>query len=319
MKALQHFHYGGIEQLIWKDIPKPTIKPTEVLIKLESCSLNASDVELLTGKPAYARVYGLRKPRVHCLGSDVVGTIVQVGDYVHDWHVGQRIVADNFDHFGGLAQFAAIPAKRLILLPDNVSIEQAAGLPQAGAIAQQAMAKLPPSAERVLIIGAGGGAGHIAVQLAKRHQLFVSAIDHASKLEMIEQLGGDQLIDYQQLEQADLKAPYDLILDLVASLPYSFWHRQLSPGGQYLLVGGPLKHILSTALFSPLKAKLQHKHSGLLALKQHPEGITELLNLLATGQLQVNVDEVFSFDSAINAFAKQLSGLTKGKVIVRFD
>lgn len=318
MQALKHFRYGGIEQLSWRDIAQPIPSDSQVLIKVEACSLNASDIELITGKPAYARVYGLRKPRIHNIGSDIVGSIVQVGDHVKNWQVGQRIFADNFDFFGGLAEYCTVPEKRLMALPEGLDANLAACLPQAGAIAQQAIDKRPPGAKHILVVGAGGGAGHLCVQLALRLGLQVSGIDHASKLGMLEQLGCHHVYDCKHISPKQLTHKYDLILDLVGSHAYQHWLPTLAEKGQYLIVGGPLGRILSGAVLSPLHAKLRGKKAGVLALTQQPQQILQLAEQVITKDLRPHIDSQYAFTDAKAAIAKQMSGLVKGKVVIEF-
>lgn len=319
MQALKHFRYGGIEQLSWRDTEQPIPSGSQVLVKLHACSLNASDIELITGKPAYARVYGLRKPRIHNIGSDIVGTIVKVGDHVKNWQVGQRIFADNFDFFGGLAEYCTVPEKRLMHLPNNLDACLAACIPQAGAIAQQAINKLPAQAKHIMIVGAGGGAGHLCVQLARRLGLEVSGIDHASKLSMIAKLGCHHTYDCKHIIPKDVGHNYDLILDLVGSHPYRHWLPKLSDGGQYLIVGGPLNRVLSSAMVAPLHAKLNGKKAGVLALKQQPEQALQLAKQVVEGELTPHIDTKFAFKDAKAALAKQMSGLVKGKVVIEFE
>jgi hypothetical protein len=158
MRAIVYDRYGGPEQLRLDDLPAPSPRRGEVVVAVLACSLNLSDWEYLTGEPAYARLAGLFRPRQRVLGSDIVGKVVAVGPGVTDLAVGQRVMADVVMQRGGLAELSRLPAAACAPVPQGLSDELAACLPQAGAIAAQGMEGVA-AGERVLINGAGGGSG----------------------------------------------------------------------------------------------------------------------------------------------------------------
>jgi NADPH:quinone reductase-like Zn-dependent oxidoreductase len=181
MKAVVYTRYGPPDVLRLTDVERPTPGDDEVLVKVVSVSLNASDWEVLRGKPLYSRIPGPFRPRRHILGSDVAGRVEATGRAVTRFQPGDDVYGDLLGQLGGFAEYVCVPEKVLGPMPEGMTYEQAAALPQAGAIAWQGIRERGQvrSGERVLINGAGGGSGMYAIQLAKMDGSEVTGVDNA--------------------------------------------------------------------------------------------------------------------------------------------
>jgi NADPH:quinone reductase-like Zn-dependent oxidoreductase len=254
MKAVVYTRYGPPDVLRLTDVATPGPKDNEVLVKLRAVSLNASDWEVLRGKPLYARYLGPFRPRYHILGSDIAGQVAAVGRNATRFQPGDDVFADILDQKGGFAEYVCVPERLLAPMPAGMSYEQAAALPQAGAIALQGIRDrgLVRSGQQVLINGGGGGAGMYAVQLAKLDGAEVTGVDNAEKLEFMRSLGADHVIDYRREDFTRNGRAYDLILDLAGYRTVFAYRRSLAAGGRYLYVGGSMAMLLQALLVGPL-------------------------------------------------------------------
>jgi NADPH:quinone reductase-like Zn-dependent oxidoreductase len=248
MKAIVYDKYGSPDVLSFEEIEKPRPKDDEVLVKVAAVSLNTSDWECLCGRPAYARIFGLLRPRHRVLGSDVTGTVEAVGNNVNQLQVGDEVFGDTMGTFGGFAEYACVHEKVLMKKPSSLSFEQTATIPQAAIIALQGLrqgGELQPG-QKVLINGAGGGSGMFAIQLAKLRGAEVTGVDNGNKLEHMRAMGADHVIDYTQVDFAKAGVKYDLILDLVGTRSAAAHNGALNRGGRYVIVGGTMASLLQT-------------------------------------------------------------------------
>ncbi|MCP5105454.1 MAG: NAD(P)-dependent alcohol dehydrogenase, partial [bacterium] len=251
MKAIVYERYGSPDVLELKELEKPTPKDNEVLIKVHAVSVNASDCELLGGSPLYTRMWGLLKPKKKILGSDIAGRVEVVGRNVTQFQQGDAVFGDILECWGGFAEYVCAPRNSLILKPAGMTFEEAAALPQAASVALQGLrdkGRIQPG-QKVLINGAGGGAGSFAVQIAKLFGAEVTGVDSTGKLDMMRSIGADRVIDYTQEDFTRNEQCYDLILDFVASHSIFDYKRALSPRGVYAMVGGSMAHIFQTLFF----------------------------------------------------------------------
>ena len=218
MKAVAYTRYGPPDVLRLTEVDTPVPKDDEVLVRVQAVTLNASDWEGLRGRPLYSRVMGPFRPRGHILGSDIAGRVEAAGPSATQFKPGDDVFADVFSHMGGFAEYICVPQSLLAHMPTGMTYEQAAALPQAGAIASQGIGDkghVQPG-DKVLINGAGGGSGMYAIQLAKLQGAEVTGVDNAEKLEFMRSLGADHVIDYSREDFTSNGHTYDLILDLAA-------------------------------------------------------------------------------------------------------
>jgi NADPH:quinone reductase-like Zn-dependent oxidoreductase len=240
MKAIVYTKYGSPEVLQLKEVAKPTPKDDEVLIKVQAVSVNRSDWEGLSGKPLYARLGGLLKPRHHILGSDIAGRVEMAGRHIRRFRPGDEVFGDILPRLGGFAEYVCARESALAPKPASMTFEEAAAIPQAAVIALQGTrdkGKIHPG-QKVLITGAGGGAGTFAVQLAKLYGAEVTGVDNTGKLDFMRSLGADHVIDYTREDFTKNGKQYDLILDVVAHRSVFAYKRALGSRGSYFLTGG---------------------------------------------------------------------------------
>ncbi len=318
MKAAIRRKYGPPEILELQEIPEPTPKKGEVLVAVEAVSLNASDWECLTGVPAYGRLWGPIRPIHRILGSDVAGRVVAVGEGVERFVPGDEVFGDLMGRFGGFAEYVCAPERMLLPKPRELTFAQAASLLQSGAIALQGLRYQRPTVagDRVLINGAGGGAGVLTVQLAKLRGAQVTGVDRAEKLELIHSLGADQVIDFEQQDFTEMDSRYDLILDIAAHHSIFSLRRALRPKGRYAMAGGSMS-CLFQALFLGLGISLTSSMKmGVLMLQPGHDDIAQLIELVGTGQVDVVIDRSYPLGRIQEALSYLGSGHARGKVVV---
>jgi NADPH:quinone reductase-like Zn-dependent oxidoreductase len=318
MKAVIYTRYGPPDVLRLIDVPTPVPKDDEVLVQVQAVSLNASDWEVLRGKPLYARIGGPFRPRHHILGSDIAGRVAAAGRRVTRFRPGQDVFADILSSMGGFAEYVCVPETALALMPAGLAYEVAAALPQAGAIALQGICvkgQVQPG-QRVLVNGAGGGSGMYAIQLAKLNGAEVTGVDNAEKLEFMRSLGADHVIDYSRDDFTRNERSYDLILDVAAHRPAFAYQRSLTPGGRYLYVGGSVPTLLQVLLIGPVIGRAQGKKIRLLAVRQGAQHLAPIVELCQTGKIATVIDRRYRLTQVPEALRYLGEGHAKGKVIV---
>ncbi|MFG2414895.1 NAD(P)-dependent alcohol dehydrogenase [Streptomyces goshikiensis] len=239
MKAIVQDRYGPSEVLELRDIETPKPGPGEVLIAVRAAALDAGVWHLMSGQPPLLRLmgYGLRAPKVRVRGREVAGRVEAVGDGVSGLRPGDEVFGICE---GSFAEYAIGSQDKLALKPAGLPLEQAAALSISGLTALQALrdaGRVEPG-RRVLVIGAAGGVGTFAVQLAKAHGAHVTGVCSTTKTELVSSLGADEVIDYTREDFADGDLPYDLILDTAGNRTLTHLRRALTPRGTLVLIGG---------------------------------------------------------------------------------
>ena len=318
MKAMIYTRYGPPEVLRLTDVETPVPKDNEVLVKVHAVSLNTSDWEVLRGKPLYSRVMGPFRPRYHILGSDIAGRVEAAGRNATLFRPGQDVFADILSRMGGFAQYVCVPQSALAPMPAGLTYEEAAALPQAGAIALQGIrdkGQVHPG-QKVLINGAGGGSGMYAIQLAKLDGAEVSGVDNAEKLEFMRSLGADHVIDYARDDFTRSGRSYDLILDLAAHHSAFACNGSLMPGGRYLYVGGSVATLLQVLLIGPLTGRAEGKKIRLLAVRPGAQHLAPIVELCQAGKIATVIDRRYPLREVPEALRYLGEGHAKGKVVV---
>jgi NADPH:quinone reductase-like Zn-dependent oxidoreductase len=298
-------------------VEKPTPKDNEVLVKVLAVSLNRSDWETLRGKPLYARIMGPLRPRHHILGSDIAGRVEAAGRTTTRFQPGDDVFADILSYMGGFAEYVCVPERALVPMPAGMSYEEAAALPQAGAIALQGIrdAGQVQAGQKVLINGAGGGSGMYAVQLAKLHGAEVTGVDNQEKLEFMRSLGADHVIDYTRADFTSNGRRYDLILDLAAHRSVLAYKGSLVPGGRYLYVGGSAATLLQVLLIGPLLGRAEGKKLRLLAVRLGAERLGPMVALCQAGKIATVIDRRYRLNEVPEALRYLGEGHAKGKLV----
>jgi NADPH:quinone reductase-like Zn-dependent oxidoreductase len=318
MKAVVYTRYGPPDVLRLTDVQTPAPKDNEVLVKVHAVSLNASDWEVLRGKPLYSRIGGPFRPRRHILGSDIAGRVEAVGRDATLFQPGEDVFADILSYLGGFAEYVCVPERVLARMPAGMTYEEAAALPQAGAIALQGIrdrGQVQPG-QQVLINGGGGGAGMYAVQLAKLHAAEVTGVDNTEKLEFMRSLGADHVIDYTREDFTRNGRTYDLILDLAAHRSALAYRRSLTPAGRYLYVGGSVATLLQVLLIGPLTGRAAGKQIRLLAVRLGAQHLAPIVELCQAGKIATVIDRRYRLSDVPEALRYLGEGHAKGKVVV---
>jgi NADPH:quinone reductase-like Zn-dependent oxidoreductase len=314
VRAVVYDRYGPPDVLRVEEIPTPSPKANQVLVKVAATSLNLSDWEGLRGVPMYARMGGLRAPARRTLGSDIAGRVEAVGSNVTRFRPGDEVYGDNLSLMGGFAEYAVAPESALAHKPETLTFAEASTLPQAGAIALQGTAGAGPG-QRMLINGAGGGSGSFAIQLAKRAGAHVIGVDNASKLEFMRSLGADEVIDYRSQDFTRLE-PSNLVLDLVAHRSVFAYRRALARGGRYLCVGGSVRSLLRIVTIGAILGRVTGRRLGLLVVKLGPAHFEPLAERCVSGEVRIHIDRTFGLDETPEALAYVGEGRARGKVVV---
>lgn len=318
LDAWTYREYGTADVLRRASLPIAPLAKGHVLVKVHAVSLNSSDREFLHGSPAYTRIWGWKKPKLQVLGTDVSGEIVAIGPGAEGFRMGDQVFGDILVGQGGTASHVACPAKHLTRKPEWISHHDASVLPQAGAVAFQGLAVNGGIQEgaRVLILGAGGGAGSFAVPLAKRKGAFVTAVDHGDKMDFVRALGADEVWDYRETNFLEQTYKWDYILDLIGVAPLLAARRRLTPGGTFVLVGGPIRRILNTWFSGGLLSLFSSRKSKMCFVQQNG-GMEDLLALVQKGEVQLHVDRTFPFEQAPDAYRILDNLANRGKVVVQ--
>ena len=316
MKACVYHQYGGPEQLSLADLPVPEPDEGWLRIRVLACAVNLSDWEYLTGKPFYARmVAGLRKPKRPVLGSDVVGIVDKIGPGTTVFFPGDRIMGDVVMTRGGFAEYVCVPAARMVKVPEKLSDEVAACLPQAGGIAITGTENVS-AGQRLLINGGGGGSGTMALQLAKQAGAVVTVVDNAGKLDWLRSLGADEVIDYRVQDFTETGATWDRILDMVAARgPYQI-AKALAHGGSYKAVGGEVRVLLSL-LAGGLLYRTQNKSISMLMVPSGAELTERVAQLALEERIAPHIEAVLPLASLPDALERTGHGKVRGKIVIR--
>ena len=316
MKAVAFYRYGGPEELSLVDLPMPEPGEGEVRVKVRACAVNLSDWEGLVGSPFYARmVGGYRRPKRPVCGSDIVGVVDKLGAGVTGFEPGQRIMGDFVMTQRGFAEYAIVPAEHMAEVPDALSDETAACLPQAGGIAVWGMRDVK-SGDNVLINGAGGGSGTMALQLAKAAGARVTAVDNAGKTGWLKSRGADAVIDYREADFARTGEQWDRILDMVATRGPFAVSRALAPGGWYRAVGGGVGVLLSLLAAGPLY-RLRGKSVGMLLVPSGRDLTARVAQMAVEGKIAPHVEDVLPLSAVPEALRRTGQGAVKGKLVIR--
>ncbi|GAB4581957.1 MAG: NAD(P)-dependent alcohol dehydrogenase [Anaerolineales bacterium] len=315
MKAIVYRQYGSPDVLRLEEVEKPTPTDDEILIKIHATSVNRSDWEGLIGKPLYARIGGLRKPRHPILGSDIAGRVEMVGKNHKNFQPGDEVFGDILSHKGGFAEYVCVRGNVMALKPANLTFEQVSTIPQAGVIALQGIRDKVQPGQKVLINGAGGG-GVFAIQLAKLYGAEVTAVDNTGKLDFMRSVGADHVVDYMREDFTKTGKQYDMVLDLVAHRSIFAYLRALKPGGSYYFVGGSVALLFQLLVFGPIISRITGKNIRFLAVQPTRKDLESFTELVATGKITPIIDKTFPLSQVPQALRYLGEGRAKGKIVI---
>jgi NADPH:quinone reductase-like Zn-dependent oxidoreductase len=319
MRAVIQDRYGSAEVLRLASVSCPVIADDEVLVRVSAAGLDRGTQHLMTGKPYVMRLFvGLRTPKNRISGRDVAGTVAAVGPSVRRFAVGDEVygVAP-----GSFAEYARAREDKLARKPGNLSFAQAAAVPVSAGTALQALvdAGRVQAGQSVLIVGASGGVGTYAVQLAKAFGAEVTGVSSTAKVELVTSLGADHVIDYTHEDFADGSRRYDLILDIGGSTSVRRLRRALEPRGTLVFVGGENSGSLTgmgRQLRGVLLSPFLRQRLVLLVAKERAGDYERLTDLIEAGKVTPSVDRSYPLAEAPDAMRLLEAGRVRGKVVI---
>jgi NADPH:quinone reductase-like Zn-dependent oxidoreductase len=324
MKAIVFTQYGSPDGLELKEVPTPTPKDDDLLIRVHASSINSWDWEFLNGIPFINRLmFGLLKPKPgkQILGADIAGTVEAVGRHVTRFQPGDEVFGDLWDNWGGFAEYARAHETALEPKPRNSTFEEAAAVPQAGVLALQGLRKaeqLHPG-QKVLINGAGGGVGTFAIQLAKLSGTEVTGVDASHKLDVVRSLGADHVIDYAQEDFTKTGGRYDLIIDCQGLRSMFDNNRALRPGGTYAMVGGSMPRIPQLLFLSFFASLTRESRKFRLVAEGPNKGLADLKGLIEASKLVPVIDRTYPLSKVPAALRYFGEGRHKGKIVIAVE
>lgn len=325
MKALVQDIYGTSDVLRLEDVEDPVPGEGEVLVRIVAASVNAADWHIMRGEPRVARLmdrrmFGRRGPRERIRGRDLAGVVEAVGPAVIGWQVGDEVLGEDE---ATLAEYAAVPASCLARKPAGLSFEQAAALPLAAGTADLCLtAGAVRAGHRVLVIGASGGVGTFAVQLAARLGATVTGVCSTRNVELVASLGASAVVDYTEQDFTRAGASYDVVVDLVGNRRLRDLRRVVAKGGTLVLSGGgnPGEGRLLGPVGLMAKGGLFGRLLGLRVQipMAEPDAarLTELTTLAAAGELRAVIERTFPLADAAAAIRHLEVEHARGKVVV---
>lgn len=319
MTAYQQDRYGDATVLVARSVPIPEPAPEQVIVRMRGSSVNAGDVRVMRGDPLVVRTaFGLRAPRIAGRGMDVAGEISAIGSAVHGWSIGDRVVAEAPG--GAFARWVAVPAQRLVALPPEVDDATAGVLPVAGCTAALAISKADvQEGSRVLVLGASGGVGSFAVQLAALAGATVTAVARAEAVPLASRWGAETVYERGSDPVAPvLQERFDVVIDVSGDQPLRRLQSLLADGGRVAMVAGtggrvlgPLPRIARAAVLSRRAARLL----PIVAAASAPL-LAGLVAQVAAGRLRPHISETVPLAAVPRAVAALDRGGVIGKLAV---
>ena len=320
MRAIVQDTYGTADALELQDIDRPVAGRGEVLVAVRAAGVDAGVVHLMEGTPLLVRLgYGLRRPRHRVPGLDMAGLVAAVGPDVTECSPGDEVMGIGK---GAFAEYAIAPAAKLVPRPASLSFVAAAALPISGLTGLQAVRDTGgvSAGQRVLVVGAAGGVGTYAVQVAVALGAEVTGVCSTTKLELVRSLGAIDAIDYTVQDFTDGSRTWDVIIDTAGNRRLAVLRRALAPDGTLVLVGADgegrwlsgLDRHLRAAILSPFT---RQRLRPMLSVERK-EDLVVLADMVATGDVAPVIDQTFPLAEAPAAIRHVQQGRARGKVVV---
>jgi NADPH:quinone reductase-like Zn-dependent oxidoreductase len=324
MKAIRQTEYGTDPEAVLRlsDVTEPTISDDEVLVRVHAASVDRGTWHIMTGRPYLIRAvgFGLRAPKASNPGRSYAGTVESCGKDVRAFAPGDAVYG-TCD--GSFAEFVRGSLDKLARKPVNLSYDEAAACPISGVTALQAVRDKAEvrAGQTVLIVGASGGVGTFAVQIAKAFGAAVTGVCSTSKVELVRGLGADHVIDYTVEDFSDGTSRYDVVLDIGGNSPLAHLRRAMTAHGTLVIVGGETdgrwlggfdRQLRALALASIVSQKL-----GTLSSSENATDLTALTELLESGKVTPVIDETYELHDVAQALKRLTDGRAQGKIIVR--
>jgi len=330
MRAIVHDRYGSPNVLEIRDVAIPAPAAGEVLVRVTAASLHPLDWHFTTGRPYFMRLrYGLRRPKQPILGADVAGRIVALGEDVTDVAVGDRLAGVAS---GSFAEYAIARASRLAVVPDALTDEEAAAIPLAGITALQAVRNQGrvSAGQQVLVIGAGGGVGVHAVQLAVAAGAIVTGVCGTDNVDLVLSLGALAVVDHTTSDWASKDRAskdradgtrYDVIIDNVGMSPLGVCRRALVKGGIYVMIGGPKTNPwfdpLARVAAGKIRFAVRSEQFRQFTATSSADDLRVLWNHVDAGRMRPVIGRRINLAEVREAISRSGTGRASGKTVVR--
>jgi NADPH:quinone reductase-like Zn-dependent oxidoreductase len=327
MRALQIVKYGElVDSLAFKEVNKPTIKGTEVLIEVKAAAINPIDKSIVLGN-----LQGfLPIPLPSSMAYDVSGTVVEVGVEVSNFNVGDLVYSRvPQEQMGTIADFVAVTSAAVSKKPGNISFEEAAGIPLAGLTALQSLENAGiKKDDKVLIHAGSGGVGSFAIQYAKAKGAYVYTTTSTSNVEWVKELGADRVIDYKTEDYKAIVKDADIVFDTLGQNYTADAFDIVKEGGTVVSIVGPMDEA-TAKMFGMADYKLPEELAKLSSDKKanykyifmHPNGehLGEIKTMMEDEKIKPIIDKVYPFNESIEAFTHLATGRAKGKIIITLN
>jgi NADPH:quinone reductase-like Zn-dependent oxidoreductase len=320
MRAIVQERYGDADTLHLAQIPTPGIEDHEVLLRVHAAGLDRGTWHLMTGRPYAMRLaMGFRGPKNPVPGLDVAGTVVAVGPAVTGFAVGDEVFGIGR---GSFAEYVAARADKLVLKPQDLTFEQAAVVPVSAMTAHRAVVDVGrvQEGQRVLVIGASGGVGSYAVQVARAKGAVVTGVASTSKLDLVRGLGADHVVDYTVDDWADGVHRYDLIIDIAGNPSLRRLRRALTPSGTAVLTGGEDGGPLTGGLDRQVRGLVLswfvgQKLTGFVP-RERASDLELVAELVVAGKVTPSIDRAYPLEQVPDAMRRLAAGEVRGKVAI---
>ncbi len=320
MKAIIHTRYGPPDLLELKDVETPVPGPGQVLVRVHAASVNPLDWHTMRGEPYFLRIgNGLRRPKRRELGVDLAGRVTAAGANVAHLRPGDEVFGCAY---GALGEYACGEADKLAAKPAKLSFEQAAAIPVAALTALQGLRDKGGirTGHKVLIVGASGGVGTFAVQIAKAFGAEVAGVCSTGNLDLVRSLGADHVVDYTREDFVASERRYDLILDSIGNRSLAECRRVMTPEGSLVIIGAPGgRWIAGLTRFAAALAT-----SPFVSQKLRPfvaritrQDLVAVGELVEAGQVTPVIDRTYELGDTPEALRHLEAGHARGKVVIR--
>jgi NADPH:quinone reductase-like Zn-dependent oxidoreductase len=324
VKAITQDAYGSADVLKLRDVPRPEPGEKQVLVRVHAAGLDPSVWHLMTGLPYMVRMmgFGFRAPKFHVCGTDAAGRVEAVGAGVSRFRVGDEVFGACR---GSFAEYACASEDRLAARPANLTLAQAAAVPVSALTALQGLRDQGKvrAGQRVLIVGAGGGVGTFAVQLARAFGAEVSGVCSAAKVELVRSLGADQVIDYTREDFAETGQRWDVILVTAGNRPLSSLRHALVPRGVVVLGGGlgggMWRGGMGGALGALALAPFVGQRLRFFIARGNREDLQLLKELIEAGKVTPVIDRTYPLADVAEALRHLEQGHTRGKIVITVE
>ena len=318
MKAIELTKYGAPEFLQMNEVEKPTPKDNEILIKIHASSVSSGDARMRRADPFVIRlIFGFKRPRKPILGVVVAGEIEAIGTSVSNYKIGDQVFGSSGMNFGAHAEYVSVPEDAVLALkPGNMSYEEAAAIPF-GATASMHFLRIAniQKGQKVLIYGASGALGTMAVQLAKNYGAEITAVCSTGNVELMKSLGADHVIDYTQEDFTMNGKKYDVIFDTIGKSSLRKALKSLSDNGYLLLASAGI----GTMIGGSIKSMFINKKIVSGVIKETVKDMNFFKQLIEKGSLKAVIDRTYPLEQIAEAHAYVDKGHKKGNVIIAIN